>query len=164
METEDLCALATRVGEALTAANMRVTVAESCTGGELAAVLTAVPGCSHWLERGFVTYSNDAKVEMLGVDPATIAHNGAVSQPTALEMAAGALRHSHAQVAVSITGLAGPGGGTVSKPVGTVCFGFAVDGREPQTEMRFFAGNRAAIRRQSVAHALHGLLARVPHA
>ncbi len=136
--------------------------AESCTGGMIAAACTDLAGSSNWFERGFVTYSNAAKTELLGVDAALIAQHGAVSEPVALAMAAGAIAHSKAQVSVSVTGVAGPGGGSVDKPVGTVWFGFALPGLEV-TETRLFEGDRAAVRSATVQHAVQRLLALVSH-
>lgn len=155
-------ALAAEVGRALLARRWMLACAESCTGGWLAQCCTAVAGSSAWFERGFVTYSNAAKVDLLGVPEATLAAHGAVSEATARAMAAGALRHSRAQVALAITGIAGPGGGSAEKPVGTVCFGWAQQGLAVEAERLLFAGDRAAVRAASVRHALRGLLARVP--
>ncbi len=132
--------------------------AESCTGGMIAAACTDLAGSSAWFERGFVTYSNAAKSELLGVDAALIAKHGAVSEPVARAMAAGAVAHSQAQVAVSVTGVAGPSGGSVDKPVGTVWFGFALPGAVT-TEVMHFAGDRAAVRSATVQHALARLIA-----
>jgi nicotinamide-nucleotide amidase len=131
-----------------------VATAESCTGGALAALLTEIPGSSSCLERGFVTYSNEAKAEMLGVPMDLIAEKGAVSAEVAAAMAKGALAHSHADIAVSITGVAGPGGGTQEKPVGLVYFGGMVKGGKAVTERHRFEGERDAVRQQSVAVAL----------
>lgn len=131
--------------------------AESCTGGLIAAACTDLAGSSLWFERGFITYSNQAKSEMLGVDTALITAHGAVSEAVARAMAQGALVHSNAQVTVAVTGIAGPSGGSPAKPVGTVCFGFALPGRL-QTEQQHFTGDRAAVRAASVQHALQGLL------
>ena len=129
--------------------------AESCTGGMIAAALTDIAGSSAVVERGFVTYSNDAKIEMLGVSPETLRDNGAVSRETALEMAAGALARSKAGIAISVTGIAGPGGGSDEKPVGLVWFGLALAGREPVAESRIFEDRgRDFIRRETVSHAL----------
>jgi nicotinamide-nucleotide amidase len=129
--------------------------AESCTGGMIAAALTDIAGSSTVVDRGFVTYSNEAKMEMLGVRPETIEAYGAVSRETGLEMAAGALAHSRAGVAVSVTGVAGPGGGSAEKPVGLVWFGLAVEGRQPVAERRLFEDKgRAFIREESVKTAL----------
>jgi nicotinamide-nucleotide amidase len=134
--------------------------AESCTGGMIAAACTDLSGSSDWFERGFVTYSNEAKIEMLGVDAQSIATHGAVSEVVARAMAFGAVRHSHARVSVAVTGIAGPTGGTPDKPVGTVWFAFMVDGRL-SSEMRRFDGDRVAVRRQTVDHALQRLVERV---
>ncbi len=131
--------------------------AESCTGGMIAAACTDLAGSSNWFERGFVTYSNAAKTELLGVDPALIAAQGAVSEVVARAMAFGAIRHSQAQVSVAVTGVAGPAGGSRDKPVGTVWFGFQVDGRLT-SELRHFPGDRAAVREATVRHALNRLL------
>jgi nicotinamide-nucleotide amidase len=134
-------------------------VAESCTGGALAAAITDTAGSSAWFERGFVTYSNEAKFELLDVNPAIVRSQGAVSVETAAAMVAGALAHSRADLAVAITGIAGPGGGSPDKPVGTVCFGWCVRGATPTTERLQFSGDRTAVRRQAVVHALKGLAA-----
>jgi nicotinamide-nucleotide amidase len=135
--------------------------AESCTGGMISAACTDLAGSSNWFERGFVSYSNDAKTELLGVDAALIAQHGAVSEAVARAMAAGAISHSKAQVAVAVTGVAGPTGGTRAKPVGTVCFGFALAGSSgPLTsEVCRFDGDRAAVRSATVQHALQRLVA-----
>ncbi len=134
--------------------------AESCTGGLIAGACTDLSGSSAWFERGFVTYSNAAKTELLGVDAALIEMHGAVSEAVARAMAAGALAHSKAQVSVAVTGVAGPTGGSADKPVGTVWFGWCVNG-VTATECRHFDGDRAAVRQATVAHALAGLLARL---
>ena len=149
--------LAHQVGRALRTAGGALVTAESCTGGWVAQALTSVPGASEWFERGFVTYSNAAKEEMLGVERATLERHGAVSEETACEMALGALRHSRGTVAVAITGVAGPSGGTSAKPVGLVCFAWATRG-ETRIESRHFAGDRESVRRQSVERALQGVL------
>ena len=154
-------ALAGRVGAALLADRLALATAESCTGGWVSQCLTAIAGSSEWFERGFVTYSNAAKQEMLGVSEATLAAHGAVSQPVAVAMAEGALRHSHADWAVAVTGIAGPTGGSAEKPVGTVCFAWAVRDGATTTETRHFAGDREAVRAQSVACALAVLLERL---
>ena len=127
--------------------------AESCTGGLIAGACTDLPGSSEWFERGFVTYSNEAKTELLGVDASLISAHGAVSEPVAGAMALGALLRSRAQVAVAVTGIAGPTGGSADKPVGTVWFGWALPGRVV-TETKMFDGDRAAVRAATVAHAL----------
>lgn len=149
---------ATRLGRALERAGLRVTCAESCTGGLIATALTEVGGSSAWFERGFVTYSNDAKAEVLGVPRELLAEHGAVSEPVARSMASGALAASRAQLALSVTGIAGPGGGSVDKPVGTVWFGWALvlPGQGPRvaSATRQFAGDRASVREQSAVFAL----------
>jgi len=150
--------LAKRVGERLKAQGALLVTAESCTGGWAAQAVTAIAGSSEWFERGFVTYSNAAKEEMLGVRAATIAKHGAVSEETAREMALGALKHSRGTIALAITGIAGPGGGSAAKPVGTVCFAWARKGDEASVETRRFSGDRDAVRRQSVEHALRKAL------
>ncbi len=137
--------------------------AESCTGGMIAAACTDLAGSSQWFERGFVTYSNAAKTEMLGVPAALIDAHGAVSEPVARAMAEGAVAHSHAQVALAVTGVAGPTGGSVEKPVGTVWFSWSADG-VVTTEMRHFAGDRAAVRQATLAHALKGVVQRMASA
>jgi nicotinamide-nucleotide amidase len=136
---------------------LQLATAESCTGGLIAATCTDLPGSSTWLERGFVTYSNTAKTEMLGVDAALIARDGAVSESVVRAMAQGALAHSHAQVAVAVTGVAGPTGGSPAKPVGTVWFGWATPGGVV-SEVRHFAGHRAQVREATVHHALGRLV------
>ena len=159
MRSDALSTLSTLVGMRLKAAGETLATAESCTGGWVAQSVTAIAGSSEWFERGFVTYSDAAKQEMLGVSPSTIAQHGAVSEQTASEMATGALEHSHAGFALSVTGVAGPGGGSPAKPVGTVCFGWArrADGAV-RVETRRFDGDREAVRRQSVIHALQGIV------
>ncbi len=153
--------LAEALGRALRVRGYRLVTAESCTGGWLAQAVTAVPGSSEWFERGFVVYSNDAKRELLGVRAETLDRCGAVSWETAAEMAGGALRASHADVSVAITGIAGPDGGSRDKPVGTVCLAFA-GGAIPPTERVFhFEGDRETVRRQAVLAALGGLVERL---
>ncbi len=141
---------------ALQARGWMMATAESCTGGLIAAACTDLAGSSLWFERGFVTYSNEAKTEMLGVDPALIETHGAVSEVVARAMAFGAVRHSRAQAGVAVTGVAGPGGGTPDKPVGLVWFGFSVNGGLT-SEKQHFSGDRAAVRAATVAHALRRL-------
>ena len=131
--------------------------AESCTGGMIAAACTDLAGSSAWFDRGFVTYSNDAKTQMLSVDAALIAQHGAVSEPVARAMAFGAIRHSQAQVSVAVTGVAGPTGGSADKPVGTVWFGFSVSGMLT-SEIMHFEGDRAAVRAATMRHALRRLI------
>lgn len=151
--------LARELGEVLVARGLCCTTAESCTGGLVAGAITEIAGSSDWFDRGFVTYSNDAKEAMLGVPAAMLAVHGAVSEPVARAMAEGALRASRAAVAVAITGIAGPGGGSAVKPVGTVCFAWAVRDQTTVVATRHFAGDRHAIRVASVAAALTGLIA-----
>ena len=161
--TEDeLEALAAELAAALLRRGWMLAAAESCTGGWAAQALTAMAGSSSWFERGLVTYSNHAKMEMLGVLPATLEACGAVSEETAREMAQGALAHSRAQVALAITGIAGPSGGSLEKPVGTVCFAWAREGAEVITERMLFTGDRRQIRAQAVRHAFRNLLALMP--
>ena len=149
--------LAQRVGTALKARGLKLVTAESCTGGWVSMALTAVAGSSDWFERGYVTYSNAAKRDDLGVPEETLRRHGAVSEETAREMAAGALKRGGAQVALAITGIAGPTGGSPAKPVGTVCFAWA-HGSKISSETRLFDGDRESVRRQSVLHSLQGLL------
>lgn len=132
--------------------------AESCTGGWVGQAVTAVSGSSAWYERGYITYSNTAKCEMLGVQQATLDQHGAVSPQTAQEMAIGALNRSHAHISVAITGIAGPDGGTAAKPVGMVCFAWAAQDGLVRQETHYFSGDREAVRRQAVATALQGIL------
>ena len=150
--------LAEAVGHRLLARQALVATAESCTGGWIAQVLTSVPGSSLWFDRGFVTYSNQAKQEMLGVAPETLAAHGAVSAPVVAEMAAGALNHSQARFAVAVSGVAGPGGGSEDKPVGTVYLAWAWRDHAPLIQRRQFAGDREEIRRQTVRVALEHLI------
>ncbi len=154
----DLVALSEAVGQACRQRRLLVATAESCTGGWAAQVITHTAGSSGWFERGFVTYANAAKVAMLGVRAETLEKYGAVSTETAIEMAAGALENSNALISLAITGVAGPTGGSPDKPVGTVCFAWCMRGQSPAGERCQFEGDREAIRRQSVVHALHGLL------
>jgi len=149
--------LAQRVGAALKERGLMLVTAESCTGGWVAMAATSIAGSSDWFERGYVTYSNAAKREDLGVSEETLKRHGAVSEETARAMAAGALTHSRGQVALAITGVAGPAGGTRDKPVGTVCFAWA-QGSKIASDTRRFDGDRESVRRQSVLHALHGVL------
>jgi len=150
----DLCALA---ADLLLQRQWMLATAESCTGGLIAATCTDLAGSSAWLERGFVTYSNEAKTELLGVPAALIATHGAVSEPVARAMASGALQHSRAQVALSVTGIAGPSGGSPDKPVGTVWFGWATPGGV-WSEVQRFDGDRAAVRAATVQHSLQRLV------
>lgn len=150
-------ALVQRLAGSLLKKHWLLATAESCTGGMISAACTDLAGSSAWFERGFVTYSNEAKTEMLGVDAALIKQQGAVSEEVARAMASGALVHSRAQVAVAVTGVAGPTGGSAAKPVGTVWFAFALPGRLV-SEVRRFDGDRAAVRGATVEHALRRLL------
>jgi nicotinamide-nucleotide amidase len=140
----------------------QLTTAESCTGGLIASLCTELPGASSWLERGFVTYSNAAKTEMLGVDPACVATHGAVSEAVARAMAAGAVKHSHAQVALAVTGIAGPSGGSASKPVGTVWFAWSLPSGL-HSEIQHFQGDRTAVRNATALHSLRRLLDLLNH-
>jgi nicotinamide-nucleotide amidase len=155
----DLERLSAQVGAWLQGRGLRLATAESCTGGWVAQVVTATAGSSAWFERGFITYSNDAKRELLGVAEQTLASKGAVSEQTAAEMAQGTLAASRADVALAITGIAGPGGGSASRPVGTVCFAWAVRGAPPVSHRAQFDGDREAVRRASVIFALTRLIA-----
>ena len=150
------------LAQALRARGLKLATAESCTGGLIAAACTAVPGSSEWFERGFVTYSNEAKAGSLGVDAQLIAAHGAVSREVALAMADGALAqvNAHAQVAVAVTGIAGPGGGSSDKPVGTVWLATAREGERTLAELLQLHGDRTAIREQTVHHALQRLIER----
>jgi nicotinamide-nucleotide amidase len=150
--------LAVEVGEALKSKGLMLVSAESCTGGWVGEALTMVSGSSQWFERGFITYTDVAKQEMLGVAAATLQAHGAVSEPTVREMVMGALARSHGQMAVAVSGVAGPTGGTPSKPVGTVCFGWGLRGGEPISTTRHLPGDREAVRRESVVAVLEGIL------
>jgi nicotinamide-nucleotide amidase len=161
MPDAELLTLATRVGEALLARRLRLVTAESCTGGFIAKTLTDIPGSSQWFECGYVTYSNAAKMRDLGVAARTLAEHGAVSEAAALEMAAGVLRATGADVAVAVTGIAGPDGAESGKPVGTVWFSSCIRrdaGIELAAERAHFAGDRHAVRRGSVEYALNLIL------
>ena len=154
----ELNELAQQVGEQLLQQHKLLAVAESCTGGWVAKCLTDIAGSSQWFDRGFVSYSNAAKQAMLRVSGRTLETAGAVSEQIVREMAVGALENSAATVTLAISGIAGPGGAMPGKPVGTVCFAWAMSGCEVTAETRHFEGDREAVRRQSVAHALQGLL------
>ena len=151
-------ALAEKTGRRLKRAKAMLVTAESCTGGWVAQAVTSVAGSSAWFERGFVTYSNAAKQELLGVRKNTLRKHGAVSEETAREMAAGALKRGRGTLAVAVTGVAGPGGGSPAKPVGMVCFAWAGRRGRLRSETRRFRGGREAVRRQSVIRALEGVL------
>ena len=150
--------LAEQLGKLLFDHELLLVTAESCTGGGLAEIVTRIPGSSNWFERGFVTYSNAAKQEMLSVPFNTIDQFGAVSEETAITMAEGALDNSHADVSVSITGIAGPDGGTEDKPVGTVCFAWSHRDMETHSATTIFIGNRMQVRQQACMMALQGLI------
>lgn len=158
MTVHDLDALAATLGRACRRRGVRLAAAESCTGGGVGEAITRVAGSSEWFDRGFVTYSNAAKEELLGVFAATLRAHGAVSEAVACEMAAGALARSAARAAVAVTGIAGPGGGSRDKPVGLVWLAWADRGGIVQPRRFLFRGDRAAIRHQSVAVALQGLI------
>lgn len=156
-DDETLEMLARRLGERLLAAGRMAATAESCTGGWIAKALTDVAGSSAWFDRGFVTYTNAAKQDLLGVRADTLAAHGAVSEATVREMVAGALARSRADVAVAVSGIAGPSGGTPDKPVGTVWLAWGAKGGVTWAERCRFDGDREAVRRQAVARALEGL-------
>ena len=150
--------LAAKVGEALKSHGMMLATAESCTGGGIAQAITEVAGSSAWFERGFITYSNLSKQQMLGVRESTLKQHGAVSEMAVREMVAGALQHSAAQVAVSVSGIAGPDGGTAEKPVGTVWFAWGIRNGEAVAKRYQLSGNRAEVRAQAVHVALQGVI------
>jgi nicotinamide-nucleotide amidase len=155
--------LTTELARLLQERQAMLATAESCTGGLIAAACTDLPGSSLWFERGLVSYSNAAKTQLLGVPAELIAAHGAVSEPVARAMASGALSHSGAQVAVAVTGVAGPAGGSADKPVGTVWLAWAFDGRV-EAERQHFSGDRQAVRQATVDHALRGLIERLKRA
>jgi len=154
----ELYKLAREVGSNLQASARMLVTAESCTGGWVAEVVTMVPGSSGWFERGFITYTNRAKQEMLGVQGATLERYGAVSEETVGEMVAGALAHSPGDVALAVSGVAGPSGGTAAKPVGMVCLAWGARGGMSISATHYFPGDREAVRRQTVIAALEGLI------
>jgi len=156
-DDDALHAAAARLGERLRAARHVLVTAESCTGGWIAKAVTDVPGSSEWFDCGMAAYSYEAKQALLGVNPHTLERHGAVSRECVVEMVSGALVHSGATVAVAVTGIAGPGGGTPDKPVGTVWIAWKRRGGYPRAELFHFTGDRDAVRRQTVAAALHGL-------
>ena len=155
MTDSELMQLSEQVGQALKARGATVTTAESCTGGWVAKTLTDIAGSSAWFERGFVTYGNEAKSQMIGVSEATLLDHGAVSEPVVVEMAIGALRAARADYAISVSGIAGPDGGSAEKPVGTVWFGVASASGQGVTQRECFAVDREAVRRQATAYALN---------
>lgn len=158
-DDDALHALALRLGDRLRTQRHMVCTAESCTGGWIAKMITDIPGCSDWFDCGLAAYSYEAKQALLGVRQETLLHHGAVSRETVLEMVSGALIASGASLAVAVTGIAGPTGGTPEKPVGEVWVGWKRRGGYPKAEVFHFAGNREQVRRQTVAVALEGLLA-----
>lgn len=157
MELE-LNELSAAVGTRLMASNMMLATAESCTGGLIAVAVTDISGSSKWFDRGFVTYTNQSKQDMLGVKPETLTTHGAVSEQVVGEMAQGALQHSQAHISLAVSGIAGPFGGTEEKPVGTVCLAWAQKNTPVHTDTRFFQGDRQQIRQQATAAALQGVL------
>ena len=150
--------LSAQVGEALKSHSLMLVTAESCTGGGVASSVTDIAGSSSWFDRGFVTYTNQAKMDMLGVSPATLLRFGAVSEATVREMVEGALHHSQGHVALAVSGIAGPGGGTAEKPVGTVWFAWGLKDGVCVARLHYLEGDRVAIRKQAVRIALEGVL------
>lgn len=157
----ELSNLAIELGAALKARGLMLALAESCTGGMVAQAITSVAGSSAWFDRGFVTYSNQAKIEMLNVSNQTLENFGAVSEEMAAEMALGALKNSPAQITGSITGIAGPDGGTATKPVGTVCFAWVIAHSPISTLTKHFNGNREEIRQQASITMMEGLIRQI---
>ncbi len=153
--------LAAQLGDEMRAQGLRLATAESCTGGWVSMVVTGVAGSSEWFDRGFVTYSNAAKQELLGVPAETLEAHGAVSEPTVCAMAEGAIAHSAADLSVAISGIAGPGGGQPDKPVGTVFIAWGRRGGTTRSQRFGFSGDREQVRRQAVSAALQGLVAQV---
>lgn len=160
MQADDMVLerLARESGHALAAAGLQLALAESCTGGWIAKAVTDVAGSSGWFGCGIVSYSNQAKIDLLGVPPAVLSEQGAVSEPVVIAMAEGVRLRAKADVAIAVSGIAGPGGGSAQKPVGTVCFAWSRKGADSVAETRVFSGGRDAVRRQTVAHALRRLL------
>ena len=158
-----LIKLSMQLGQALKEKNLTLALAESCTGGLASAAITDIAGSSAWFDRGFVTYTNAAKQSMLNVSEKTLIQYGAVSEKTAEEMAIGALKNSLADIAGSITGIAGPTGGSIDKPVGTVCFAYALKNGYVRTTTKHFTGDRQQIRHQSVIQLLNGLIDLINH-
>ena len=155
---DELNQLAEQVGAALKSRGLMLASAESCTGGWVGEAVTSVAGSSHWYDRGFITYTNESKQEMLGVSASTLAEFGAVSEQTVREMAAGALKHSRAHITLAISGIAGPGGGTPGKPVGLVCVAWAMRSGAELSKTFHFRGDRTAVRRQAVVAALREVI------
>lgn len=156
----DSASVCEQLASALHARGWMMATAESCTGGMIAARCTDLSGSSNWFERGFVTYSNAAKTDLLAISPAMIEQHGAVSEAVACAMAQGAIQRAPVQASVAVTGIAGPTGGSTNKPTGTVWFAWCVGG-EVSSERMWFAGNRAEVREATVQHALRGLLNRL---
>lgn len=159
--SEQIERVARRLGEAALAKRVMIATAESCTAGGIAYAITEVPGSSAWFDRGFVTYTNASKEVLLGVKPETLTANGAVSLAVVEEMTQGALAHSDAQLAVAVSGIAGPGGAVAGKPVGTVCLAWQWHGEDAQSHCECFSGDRKAVREQTILFALNGLLERL---
>lgn len=155
---DTLIGLAEQLGQFLKTNNQKIATAESCTGGWIAQCITEVPGSSAWFDRGFVTYSNAAKMQMLGVLPETLLVHGAVSAETALEMVSGALAHSEADCAIAVTGIAGPDGGSAEKPVGTVYIAWQTKNQAAKIKKMLLTGSRQQIREQTVIAAIKGVL------
>ncbi|MGB8337720.1 MAG: CinA family protein [Burkholderiales bacterium] len=156
-KTDNLDQLAAEVGAALKGHGWQLATAESCTGGGIGEAITRIPGSSHWFDRGFITYSNHAKQEMLGVSPQTILQFGAVSEETAREMARGTLERSRAHIAIAVTGIAGPNGGSPLKPVGTVCIAWVIKDMPPHAKTFHFDGSRNEVRRLTIEAAIQGV-------
>ncbi|WP_047044167.1 CinA family protein [Vibrio mexicanus] len=154
---KDQYSLSETVGRALQSRQLVLTTAESCTGGGISTAITDIAGSSDWFDRAFITYSNEAKMEMIDVQSKTLEGFGAVSEQTVTEMVAGALKYSNANVAIAVSGIAGPGGGSEEKPVGTVCFAWGDDAGWLQVETQYFNGDRIAVRNQVIEHALRVL-------
>jgi nicotinamide-nucleotide amidase len=160
---DSLITLSTTLGDTLQRHQYMLALAESCTGGMVSSIITEIAGSSAWFDCGFVSYSNEAKQKMLGVTTATLEKYGAVSEQTALEMALGAINHSQANIAGSITGVAGPGGGSASKPVGTVCFAWVLKGGQTITATHHFNDDRQGNRHQATLTLINGLLDLIKH-
>ena len=158
IDDQTLHDLAKQVGLALTRQGLMLASAESCTGGWLGQIVTSIPGSSTWYQSGFITYTANSKQKMLGISTKTLKEYGEVSEQMARDMAHGVVTKSGAQVSVSITGIAGPGGGTTKKPVGMVCFAWEMKDNHMRSETRHFSGDREAVRQQSVAVAMQGLI------
>lgn len=158
MDEVNVSLLAAQLGQVLVASDYRLVTAESCTGGGIATICTELAGSSAWFDCGWVTYSNQSKQRLLGVSAQTLLEQGAVSEAVVVEMAQGALNHSNAQVAIAVSGIAGPTGGTEYKPVGTVCIAWLISGQDIQVKTFYFQGDRLSIRHAAVAESLRYLL------